>query len=46
VPHLWTMESVDKPGHRTTVRLEEFALDEPLAPELFTQGNLKKGAVE
>jgi hypothetical protein len=42
LPHHWVMLPSDKPGHSTEIRLEEVALDVPLADELFTQKNLRQ----
>ncbi len=42
VPHLWSMEPIDKPGHLTVITLEEIRFDQKLADSIFTQSNLKR----
>jgi outer membrane lipoprotein-sorting protein len=42
VPHFWRVTPLDKAGHKTEMRLEELAFDEPLADEIFTERNLKQ----
>jgi outer membrane lipoprotein-sorting protein len=42
VPHYWKMEPLDKPGHSTTVTLEQIVLDAALDDALFTQEHLKR----
>jgi outer membrane lipoprotein-sorting protein len=42
VPHQWTMEPLDKPGHTTAMTLNEIAFDRDLKDSIFTQSNLKR----
>jgi outer membrane lipoprotein-sorting protein len=42
VPHVWEMESLDKPGHLTRVVLEEIRFDETMPAEIFTQAHLQR----
>ncbi len=42
LPHLWKIESLDKPGHKTRVVLEEIVFDRPMPDEIFTQRNLER----
>jgi outer membrane lipoprotein-sorting protein len=41
-PHRWEMEPLEKPGHRTTIEIEEVRFDVPLDEGLFTRANLKR----
>ena len=41
-PHVWAMETIDKPGRRTEIRVEEIRLDEKLADEVFSHANLER----
>ena len=41
-PHHWDMVSLDKPGHRTTIEVEEIDYDRGFAAGLFTTRNLKR----
>ena len=42
VPHQWSMEPIDKPGHMTEITLDEIQFDRKLADSIFTQSNLKR----
>ena len=42
VPHFWSMEPMDKPGHSTVITLEEIQFDRKLEDSIFTQSNLKR----
>jgi outer membrane lipoprotein-sorting protein len=42
LPHTWEIESLDKPGSKTRVVLEEIVFDRPMPDELFTQKNLER----
>jgi outer membrane lipoprotein-sorting protein len=42
LPHAWVMTPLDKPGHVTSIRIEEMQFDEPLDDGIFTQANLKR----
>jgi len=41
-PMLWTMISVDKPGHVTTLAYESLTLDRPIPDSVFTRQNLQQ----
>jgi len=41
IPTRWTMQPVDKPGHRTVMRIHEITFDRPIDPTFFTQANLR-----
>ena len=43
VPHLWTLTPLDKPGHRTVVRVERIRYDLAIDDSVFTTRNLKRG---
>lgn len=42
VPHHWSMEPLDKPGHTTAITLDEIRFDIDLPDSIFTQSNLKR----
>ncbi len=42
LPHFWEMIPDDKPGHRTTIRIEELRFDQDLDDGLFTQEHLRR----
>ncbi len=42
VPHHWKMTPLDKPGHSTTIDIQEIRFDPELDPGLFTTRNLKR----
>ena len=42
VPHLWTMTPLDKPGHSTSIEIEEIRFDPEMKPNIFTTRNLKR----
>ena len=42
LPHLWEMIPHDKPGHTTTMRIEEAVFDEPMEDRLFSQEHLRR----
>jgi len=41
-PMTWTMTSVNKPGHQTTLVYHDLQFDQPIADRVFTQQNLKR----
>jgi outer membrane lipoprotein-sorting protein len=40
-PHAWSMVPLDKPGHRTTIEMQEIRFDEEFDERIFTTRNLK-----
>jgi len=42
VPHLWSMTPLDKPGHSTSIEVEEIRFDIDFEPNIFTTRNLKR----
>ena len=42
VPHLWSMTPLDKPGHSTTIEVEEIQFDIDFEADIFTTRNLKR----
>jgi outer membrane lipoprotein-sorting protein len=42
VPHLWKMIPLDKPGHSTTIEIDEIQFDPEIASSVFTTRNLKR----
>ena len=41
-PMRWTMTSVNKPGHQTTLVYHDLRFDQPIPDRVFTQQNLKR----
>lgn len=42
VPHHWSMTPLDKPGHSTTIEVEEVQYDLEFESDIFTTRNLKR----
>ena len=42
VPHLWSMVPLDKPGHSTSIQVEEIQYDPDFDSDIFTTRNLKR----
>ena len=42
LPHTWSMETLNKPGHTTTMVLEEMEFDAEFEDSLFSLTNLKR----
>jgi outer membrane lipoprotein-sorting protein len=42
VPHLWTITPLDKPGHSTSIEIEEIRFDPEMKSSIFTTRNLKR----
>jgi outer membrane lipoprotein-sorting protein len=42
VPHHWSMTPLDKPGHSTTIEIEEVQYDLEFESDIFTTRNLKR----
>ena len=42
VPHLWEMTPLDKPGHRTTIRIHRISFDAAFDDDIFTKRQLRK----
>lgn len=42
VPHLWKMTPLDKPGHSTTIEIEEIRFNPEIPSSVFTTRNLKR----
>jgi outer membrane lipoprotein-sorting protein len=42
VPHHWTMTPLDKPGHSTTIEIDEILFDPEIKSSIFTTRNLKR----
>jgi len=42
VTHLWSMTPLDKPGHSTSIEVEEIRFDIDFEPNIFTTRNLKR----
>ncbi len=40
-PHKWSLEPLEKQGHKTTVTLEDIRFDEPIAESIFTTRHLR-----
>lgn len=41
-PHRWSMTPLDKPGHETSIEVNEIRFDEAFSDDLFTQRNLTR----
>jgi outer membrane lipoprotein-sorting protein len=42
VPHKWSMTPLDKPGHSTTIEIDEIQFDPEIESSVFTTRNLKR----
>jgi outer membrane lipoprotein-sorting protein len=42
VPHVWSMTPLDKPGHTTTIEIEEIQFDLEIGADVFTTRNLRR----
>jgi len=42
VPHHWNMTPLDKPGHSTTIEVDEIEFDPEFSSSIFTTRNLKR----
>lgn len=42
VPHHWEMTPLDKPGHKTTIKIEKIEFDLEIQSSIFTTRNLKR----
>jgi outer membrane lipoprotein-sorting protein len=42
VPHHWEMTPLDKPGHKTTIKIEKIEFDLEIQSGIFTTRNLKR----
>jgi outer membrane lipoprotein-sorting protein len=42
VPHRWTITPLDKPGHSTSIEIEEIQFDPEMNSRIFTTRNLKR----
>jgi outer membrane lipoprotein-sorting protein len=42
VPHHWSMTPLDKPGHSTTIEIDEILFDPEINSSIFTTRNLKR----
>ncbi len=42
VPHVWSMVPLDKPGHSTSIQVEEIQYDPDFDSDIFTTRNLKR----
>jgi len=42
VPHHWNMTPLDKPGHSTTIEIDEIQFDPEIKSSVFTTRNLKR----
>lgn len=42
VPHVWTMRPLEKEGHETRIRIDEFLFDQSFDDDVFTTRNLKR----
>ena len=40
-PHVWSMVPLEKPGHRTTIEMQEIRFDETFDERIFSTRNLK-----
>ena len=43
VPHRWSLNPLDKPGHFTEIDVQEIAFDLEISDDVFTTRNLKRG---
>lgn len=43
LPHVWLMETFEKPDHITRIEIQEMKFDEPIDDSIFSMANLKRG---